>query len=391
MTVTETFPSYFIGKDPKRRVIEISYGDSLARKFGRANRDKIEQFGPEIFNIQIDGRNSSATNWSIKGNPGGMISAGIGGAITGEGADLLIIDDPIKNRREADSDTYRSFLWSEWQDTLQTRLQPNAAVIILMTRWHEDDLIGRLLSQDEREWNRIRLPAIAEEDDPIGREEGEPLWSEYGFNLEWAERTKKAVGTRSWSALYQQSPRPAEGSMFKRQWMQYYKAPPAKFDEVIQSWDCTFKDTKSSDYVVGQIWGRVGSFYYLLDQVRAQMDFPATVQAIRLLSGKWRIARSILIEDKANGPAVISFLKREIPGLIPIEPQGSKESRAAAVTPYFESGNVFLPDPSICTWINDYTEELLSFPNGKHDDVVDSTTQALNRFGAPYEPLIGRA
>lgn len=391
MTVTETFPSFFIGRDHNRRVIEISYGDTLARKFGRANRDKIERFGPDIFDVRIDSRNSSATNWSIQGGRGGMISAGIGGSITGEGADLLIIDDPIKNRREADSVTYREFLWNEWQNTLLTRLQPGGSVIILMTRWHEDDLIGRILEQDEREWNRIRIPAIAEETDLIGREEGEPLWPEIGFNLEWAEQTKKAVGSRTWAALYQQKPSPGEGSLFKRAWLKYYKALPGRFDEVLQSWDCAFKDTKASDYVVGQIWGRVGAYYYLLDQVRGKMDFPATISAIRNLSAKWPAAHAKLVEDKANGPAVISVLKTQISGLIPVNPEGGKETRAAAVSPSFESGNVFLPDPSIAPWVNDYVEELTTFPLGKNDDQVDSTTQALMRMVNPFTPLIGRA
>lgn len=391
MTVTETFPSYFIAKDPRRRVIEVSYGETLARKFGRANRDKIEQFGPSIFGVHIDQRNSSATNWSIKANRGGMISAGVGGSVTGEGADLLIIDDPIKNRREADSATYREFLWNEWQNTLQTRLQPGASVIILSTRWHESDLIGRILEEDKRDWERIRLPAIAEENDLIGREPGEPLWPEVGYNKEWAEITKKAVGARTWSALYMQNPRPAEGTLFKRKWLQYYTAPPARFDEILQSWDCTFKDTKTSDYVVGQVWGRVGAMYYLLDQTRGQMDFPATIAAIKNLTAKWPTANTKLVEDKANGPAVISVLKRDIPGLIAVNPQGGKEVRAAAVSPAFESGNVFIPDPSRAPWINDYVEELISFPAGKWDDQVDSTTMALTRMITPFEPLIGRA
>lgn len=391
MTITETFPSFFIGKDPSRRVIEISYGENLARKFGRANREKIERFGPELFNVHIDPRNSSVTDWSLRGIPGGMKSAGLGGAVTGEGADLLIIDDPIKNRREADSETYRAFLWNEWQDTLQTRLQPGAAVIILMTRWHEDDLIGRLLRDEPEKWDRVRIPVIAEENDLIGRSEGEVLWPEYGFNMEWAKRTEKSVGSRSWNALYMQRPRPAEGTMFKRQWIRYYKNAPTKFDEVVQSWDLAFKDTENSDYVVGQVWGRLEGMYYLLDQVRGRMAFPETLQAIRSLSYKWPQASAKLVEDKANGPAVISTLKREIPGIIPISPDGGKEVRANAVTPFFESGNVHIPDPTLAPWVNDYVEELISFPAGKHDDQVDSTTQALNRFGQPNEPLLGRA
>lgn len=391
MTITETFPSYFIGKDPARRVIEISYGETLSRKFGRANREKVERYGPKLFGVHIDPRNSSVTNWGLNKEPGGMISAGLGGSITGEGADLLIIDDPIKNRREADSETYRNFLWNEWQDTLQTRLQPGAAVIILMTRWHEDDLIGRLLREEPEKWDRVRIPVLAEEDDLLGREEGAPLWPEYGFDLDWAVKTKRSVGSRSWNALYMQRPRPQDGSIFRRSWFNYYKNAPTRFEEVLQSWDLAFKDTKKSDYVVGQVWGRIEGTYYLLDQVRGKMSFTDTLQAIRSLSYKWPKASAKLVEDKANGPAVISTLKREIPGIIDVNPQGGKETRANAVSPFFESGNIYIPDPSIADWVNDYVEEFMAFPNGKHDDQVDSTTQALNRFGKPYEPLIGRA
>ena len=206
MTVSETFPSYFIGRNPNRRVILVSYGDSLARKFGRVNRNKLEEYGEEIFGINLSKDNSSVTNWGIEGYRGGMISAGIGGPITGEGADLLIIDDPIKNRKEADSKTYRDMVWDEWQNTLYTRLQPDGAVIIILTRWHEDDLAGRLLNSDYGEvedWDIIRLPAIAEENDLLGRAVGEPLWPENGFDEEWAKATKTAVGSRTWASLYQ--------------------------------------------------------------------------------------------------------------------------------------------------------------------------------------------
>jgi predicted phage terminase large subunit-like protein len=188
-----------------------------------------------------------------------------------------------------------------------------------------------------------------------------------------------------------QSPRPTEGSLFKRKWIQYYKVRPGRFDEILQSWDCTFKDTKDSDFVVGQVWGRVGAFYYLLDQTRGQMDFPATIAAIESLTAKWPAAHTKLVEDKANGSAVISVLRKKITGLIPVNPEGGKEARAAAVSPSFESGNVFLPDPTLCPWIHDYIEELVSFPQGKNDDQVDSTTQALIRMVNPFEPLIGRA
>ncbi len=164
MTVSESFPSYFIGRDPDRRVILTSYGDSLARRFGKANRDKLDDFGKRLFNINIDSNNSSVTNWGIEGHRGGMISSGIGSGITGEGADCLIIDDPVKNRQEANSQTFRDRIWNEWQSTLYTRLHPGGSVIIILTRWHEDDLAGRLLNPDYgevEEWEIIRLPAEA--------------------------------------------------------------------------------------------------------------------------------------------------------------------------------------------------------------------------------------
>lgn len=398
MTITETFPSYFIGRDPDRRVIEVSYGDTLARRFGRANLQKIERFGKDLFGITVDHRRSSVTDWDVEGHRGGMISRGIGGGITGEGADLLIIDDPIKNRREAESETYRNFIWEEWKSTLQTRLQPNAIVVIILTRWHEDDLVGRLLNpqtdggSDPNDWTVINLPAIAEDDDPLEREEGEPLFPEIGFDKKWAEKKKREVGSVAWSSLYQQHPQPPEGRLFKRHYWNYYRKRPDRFDEMIQSWDCAFKDQQDNDYVVGQVWGRIQQDYYLLDQVRGKMGVQATMQAIRNLTEKWPKAYAKLIEDKANGPAVIELLKNEIAGIIPVNPEGGKVARANAVSPLIESGNVYIPHPSLANWISDYVEELASFPNGAHDDQVDSTTQALHRLhNQASSVLIGRA
>lgn len=175
--------------------------------------------------------------------------------------------------------------------------------------------------------------------------------------------------------------------MFKRSWWQFYRQPPNQFDEIIQSWDMSFKETKEGSYVVGQIWGRKGADKYLLDQVRDRMDFPATIQAVRSLSAKWPQAHAKLVEDKANGPAVIATLRREISGLIPVEPQGSKEARAAAVSSDIEAGNVYLPDPSIASWIHDFIEELSVFPNGANDDQCDGATQGLLRLrGSAHIP-----
>jgi predicted phage terminase large subunit-like protein len=377
MSVTETFPAWFLGRNPDLKVIEVSYSDSLAREFGDKCRRKIEEFGKELFGISIDHRKSDKSDWGISGHTGGMLSGGILSGITGRGADLMIIDDPVKNRQEADSQTYRDRVWSEWQSTLATRLHPGGRVVVVLTRWHEDDLAGRLVNADPDRWKVVNLPAIAEDDDMLGRVPGEALWPSRYDEKALAE-IKKTVGSRDWEALYQGRPSPAEGSILKRGWWQFYRQAPARFDKIIQSWDCTFKDGAKNDYVVGQVWGKAGANKYLLDQVRGRMDIVATMQAIKTLSSKWPSARGKLVEDKANGSAVIQMLKSKIPGLIPIEPEGGKEVRAQAVSPDIEAGNVFLPENA--PWVHDFIEECAAFPNGAHDDQVDAMSQAINRL-----------
>ena len=391
-TITETFPAWFIGRNKKRRVIQASYGQALARKFGLANLRKVESTAGEIFDLSIDPRRSAATAWEVAGG-GGMISVGIGGAITGEGADLLIIDDPIRNRKDANSALYRETLWNEWTDTLSTRLQPGGSVIIILTRWHEDDLAGRIIKNDKREWEVIKIPAIAGENDILGREPGAALWPENGFDEKWAEETKKTVGPLTWASLYQQEPRPQKGALFLRTLWKYYKARPplSAFQRIIFSWDTTFKDLETSDFVVGQVWGKKGPDYYLLDQTRAKMGITGTMDAIRAMKSKWPQGSGIYIEDKANGSAIIEMLKKNISGIVPVNPSSSKLDRAQAVFPLVHAGNVFLPDPDLAPWIGDYVNEMASFPMGANDDQVDATTQALAELSKEPGFFIGRA
>jgi len=380
MTVSETFPSWFLGRNPDRRVIATAYGDSLAKRFGRYNRRKIDEFGADVFGVRLEPGSSGVTNWALDKHAGQMVSAGIGGPISGEGADLLLIDDPIKNRQEADSVTYRNMVWDEWQNTLLTRLSPRAAVIIILTRWHEDDLAGRLLAEEPDRWHVVKLPATAEEDDPLGRPYGQPLWPSFGFDSAWAEQRRRDVGSYTWASLYQQRPSPSEGGVFRRTWWQYWDALPNKMDELLQSWDMSFGDTKSASYVVGQVWGRKGSDKYLIDQVRDRMDFVGAQNAVKTLSAKWPDVRLKLVEDKANGPAVVASLRKLISGLVPVTPKGSKESRANAVTADIEAGNVYLPNPKMARWVHDLIEEAAAFPYGTHDDQVDAMSQALDRM-----------
>lgn len=378
MTVTESFPSFYLGKNPDKHVIATAYSDSLAQKFGRMNRNKFNEFGKALFGYDLSPEKNAAKNWTIHKNTGGMISTGIGGSITGEGADLMIIDDPIKNNEEAQSVTIRNKIWDEWETTLSTRLHDGASVIAIQTRWHEDDFIGRLLKRSPRNWIRLRLPAIAEdEDDLIGREVGEPLAPELGYGKEWAAQKKIEVGSKVWASLFQQRPSPESGDVFKRQWMKYYKVLPSDIERVIASWDMTFKDNKTSDYVVGQVWGIRGADRYLIDQVRDRMSFTQTLKAVKLLQTKYPQCNEILVEDKANGTAIIDTLKSQISGIIPVEPLGSKIARAEAVAPQFEAGNVYLPEHKGFT--GDFVEELVKFPNAANDDMVDAASQALSR------------
>ena len=389
-TITESLPSYLNGIYPNKKVMCISYGDSLAREFGRKNRNKVAEFGAEIFGVELDASNHSASDYSIKGYNGGSYFAGILGGITGRGADYLIIDDPIKTRQEAESETYRNRIWEEYQSSLATRLMPNGVTIVILTRWHHDDLAGRILAQEPNEWEIISLPALAEKNDLLNRSEGEPLWSEFGYNKTWAAKKQIEVGSKTWASLYQQRPSPESGDYFKRPWIKFYKVLP-QLEEQIISVDASFKDKKGSDYCVLQVWGKAGANKYLLDQVRDRMDFPATVAAMRAIAAKHPKAYAKLIEDKANGTAVIAYLKNEISGLIPVEPKGGKEVRAAAVSPEWEAGNIYLPEPSQAPWVNDFIEELIQFPHAKHDDSVDAMSQAISRWQENNNFFIGRA
>ena len=381
--VSRGFPAWFLGRNPNRKVIISSYAADLAYDFSRASRNTLREYGPPLWGIRVATDSSAVDHWSVRGHRGGCVAAGVGGPITGRGANVAVIDDPFKNHEEASSQTIRDAVWNWYRSTLRTRLSPHGVIVLVMTRWHEDDLAGRLLKEMKaggQQWTVLELQAVAGENDALGRRPGEALWPEYGYNEAWAAETKVDVGTYFWNALYQQHPSSPEGEILKRGWWKFYKAIPADLQEVIQSWDMTFKDSDGSDYVTGGVWGRKGADKYLLDQVRGRMDFPTTLAAVKALTAKWPEARAKLVEDKANGPAVIATLKREIPGLIPVEPRGSKMARVAAVSPEIEAGNVYLPDPSIAPWVNDFIEECSAFPNGKHDDQVDQMSQALLRF-----------
>jgi predicted phage terminase large subunit-like protein len=285
-----------------------------------------------------------------------------------------------------------------WDQVMSTRLNDpkSGAMVIVMQRVHENDLAGHVLQQGGYE--ELKLPAEYEGSQQVTSigwrdprtELGELLWPER-FGQAEVEALKRTMGSYAAAGQLQQRPSPAAGGILKRHWWKFYREAPRLFSEVIQSWDCAFKDTRTSDFVVGQVWGRNGADKYLLDQVRGRMDCPATIQAVKRLSEKWPQTHAKLVEDKANGPAVIATLKHEIVGLIAVNPEGGKEVRAHAVSPQIEAGNVYLPDPTIAPWIGGFIDECAAFPNGAYDDQVDAMSQALVRLGThrklEFEPM----
>lgn len=382
ITITESFPSWYLGRYPKNRVIEASYNDDTAKKFGRKNLDKVEEFGKALFGMER-GSIWNVLEFELSNGWGRMISRGIMSGITGNPANLLIIDDPVKNRAEADSQTYRDKLWNEWQNTLKSRLAAKAKVIIIMTPWHEDDLAARILA-NEPTATLIRLPIEAEEMDLLGRPVGDALAPELGKDNAWLAQFKASYlndptngGMRAWQALYQCSPRTEGGNIVRREWWRYYDPKDiTAFGSTVISVDATFKDAAINDFVAIEVWSKLGNNYYLRYCMNRHLDFPNTVQAIRLVKKLFPEAQHILIEDKANGSAIIQTLRSEFVGVISITPKGGKVSRVNAVAPAIESGNVYVPINT--TWAEEFIDEFSAFPAGKHDDRVDSASQALS-------------
>lgn len=386
MTVTESAPAFFMGRNPSWRVILASYNDESAERFARRNKEKVKAFGKILFGVTV-GEVNRATEFELEATGGAvrgrLISRGIRAGITGNPANLLFVDDPVKNRQEADSEVERARIWNEWVNSMKTRLAAKAKVVVIMTPWHEDDMAARLLAT-EKNIRLIRLPVEAEENDPMGRAPGEPLVPEIGKDAGWLAQFKESYisdptgGQRAWSALYQCSPRVEGGNLVRRDWWRYYDPKQVNaFGTELISVDASFKGGEDNDFVAITVWGKLGSDYYLRYCLNRHMDFPQTVKTLRLVKQMYPRAMAVLIEDKANGTAIIQTLQREM-FCIPVNPKGGKEARVNAVSPAIESGHVFLPEGA--PWVADFVDQFSQFPAGQHDDMVDSATQALSHM-----------
>lgn len=406
--------TWFLKQFPELRIGIVSYDGDHAARISGMSREDIELFNGEDGTINLGlklARNQRAVSrWNlIEG--GGVYAIGIGGGLTGRPLDLLLIDDPVKDIRNADSILLSGQAWNWWQTVARPRLAPWAPVILVQTRWHEADLAGRMISKQVEDegaglehydrWKVVNIPAQADhhpekgEVDVLGRKPGEFMVSARGRTEAQWEATKNATSARFWSALYQGRPTPDVGEIWLRAWWRRYSEPLwsaqpdgtyqiPDVDRVVQSWDMSFKDKKSSDYVVGQVWAKRGASSYLVYQIHRRLSFTATLDAMRRVSFLFPQAHKKIVEDKANGTAVIDSLKKELPGIVESEPTTSKVARADAVSPFIRAGNVLLPTVAVASmerelaWdVEGFIAEATSFPNIKHDDQVDSTSQYL--------------
>lgn len=374
------FPLWLLTQDTDLRVTLASYNADRAADLGRQLRNAISD-NPEL-GLTLSQDQAAADTFRLAGSKGGVRARGVGGSLTGFPSDVLIIDDPHKDLAGASSRAEQKAVWAWWTSAVLTRITPQTPIIIIATRWHEKDLIGQILeSESGSEWDVLNIPAQAESSsDPLGRKPGEYLTSARGRTPEDWERTKRAVGSRVWTALYQGRPSPEDGDIFKRDGIRFYDAPfdPAGW-RFVQSWDLAFTSSDTSDYVVGQVWAKKGNLHRLVDQRRGRWSFTETIEQMIEMTSDWPNAATKLVEAKANGSAAIDTLKRKgITGVTPITPRESKVIRATATTPLWEAGDVELPHEDLADWVNDVVDELVSFPNGAHDDTVDAATQALN-------------
>lgn len=368
--VTIRYPAWYLEQHPDRRVIVGCYNQILANKFSRKTRRVLRD------RVQLSNERTAVEDWETRVG-GGYRAIGVGAGITGQGGDLVIIDDPVKSREEANSVAYRERVWEWYTDDLYTRLEPHAALILIMTRWHDDDLAGRILASDDaKNWSVVSLPALAEANDPLGRIEGAALCPErYGVDkLLEIQGIQKA----NFQALYQQRPTAVEGAILKREYWRYYKQQP-EFKMIVQSWDTAFKTKKENDYSVCLTVGISDTGFYILDRWKQRVEFPDLKRVVIQKAEQFQ-PNEILIEDKASGQSLIQEIRRDtrLP-IIAIQVDKDKVARANASTGVLEAGRCYLPES--IPWVLDFIDVCAAFPNAAHDDDVDALTQFLSRHG----------
>src|SRR3984893_8648980 len=388
------FPAWCLGHDPSAQILCVSYAQDLAGKLARDCRSiMMSPWYRRIFQTRLAPHRQAVQEF-ITTRQGYRLATSNGGVLTGRGADIILIDDPLKPE-EALSDAQRQTANEWFSHTLYSRLnnKRHGAIVIIMQRLHEDDLVGHVLAQEP--WEVIRFPAIAEEDEvhqietiwgprTSPRGQGEALHPERE-PLDTLDQIRHTIGEYNFAGQYQQSPAPLGGGMVKKEWFKFYgeKDRPESFDLVVQSWDTANKATDLSDYSVCTTWGIKGKNLYLLSVLRKRLEYPDLKRAVREQQRLFN-ANVVLIEDMASGTQLIQELI--VDGCYAVKsykPECDKVMRMHAQTAVIENGFVYVPQTS--PWLAEYLHEMAVFPKGKHDDQVDSTAQFLDWLKKPMK------
>ncbi|MFD1990091.1 phage terminase large subunit [Paenibacillus nicotianae] len=397
--VSKKFPAWHLGNHPNDELIIASYSIDLCRGFTRIARDTLSK-NEDVFGVFIDPEKRSAEEWGIKDTRGACVAAGVGGGVTGKGARIAIIDDPVKNSEEANSQVMRDKVYEWYESTLFTRLTPDGRVIIVMTRWHEDDLVGRLLRKQKEDqangelqddpWTVINFPAIAEDNDILGRKINDPLWPEYGFDKKVMKRIKNQVGSYVFNSLYQQRPSSASGSIFKREHFQYFSEETiyniahfvmsdGRRFEKNRCWCFQTIDTANSiktinDYfVVTTIYVTPDNDILIGDVYRTHIEGPEQKQLLKEMFIRFR-PKFQAIENITFGTNLIQECIREGMTIRPIKVDKDKVTRSLPMSARYEVKKVY--HKAGTTWLDDFETEMMSFPRGAHDDQVDTISMA---------------
>jgi predicted phage terminase large subunit-like protein len=394
--VSVNAPAWYLGGYPDHRWVQASYGESLAAKHSRRARQIVRE--PEfrsMYGVGLSLETNSATEWDIAGHRGGLYAVGIGGGLTGRGADVIVIDDPVKNRAEAESDVIREGHWDWWTGTARTRLQPGGVVILVMTRWHHDDLAGRLLKQSDQDrdkWRVVNIPARAEDDDPLGRAAGEVVWPERFETPEAAERfydeLQRDMGPRDWTALAQGHPTMSADAIFKPEFWGWYEPEqlPKGWLWVIQYWDTAFKEGTRNDYNACVTLGVSGTQAYVLEVFRKRMEMPELLMVAKAQRARWQPTH-LAVENKASGPSLAQLLRQQTGQHVELwdSPDGGdKVARAYSIQPILANEQVLLPRGTL-PWMPDFLDELYQFASGAHDDQVDAFVGALQKVKSMWD------
>ena len=380
-TATIRLPLFAMLNNPYFEIIIASANQDLSNKFSRAARDLLKHdYVTKNWDVKVEQNNKSIEGWSL-GNKSALKAVGIGGQVNGFGGHIVIIDDPIKNPIEANSSRLKDAQYDWFETVAAKRIAPGGGIIIILTRWAEDDIAGRLIKKFPDRWDVVKYKAVAEEDEGF-RKIGEVLHPTR-FSLKEMLEFKETTSPQYWAALYQQEPRLISGNLFQKEYFDnnrfHENQLPERFDLIISSWDLPFSDKKTSDFVAGITLGLRKNKIYLLNLVHGQYDFPATQRKV-LDEFKLYKPNAILIEARANGQAIIDSIKSIVNGVIPIHPQEDKISRANAIMPMLESGQILFPREQDAPWFLKFSDELLGFPRAAHDDIVDAFTEDSINF-----------